>query len=157
MADGAGVSLTPLSYEFPTGPPGAIEGNWVVLEVDASAEEGSWSARAACLTTWEAQEVAPWLREVAAGRVIPTLAGPDGVEQPEFTFMEPSLAFSVAPSDDSRVHIRVHLTHTLAAPWLDVDERCETWQHFVELRLTDLQLLHAASVWEEELSAFPPR
>ena len=55
--------------------------------------------------------------------------------------------------------IRAHceMTHTLAAPWLDVDERCETWQHFVELRLTDLQLLHAASVWEEELSAFPPR
>jgi hypothetical protein len=151
------LCLTPVAYEFPTGPPGEIEANWLVVQVDVRADKASWSSRAACLTTWEARDVAPWLRRVVAGVVSPTLAGPDGLQKPNLTFIEPSLAFSVAPSGDSRLQVRVHLTHTLAAPWLDVDERCQAWEHFVELQLTDQQLLNAASVWEEERRTFPPR
>ena len=67
---------------------------------------------------------------MAAGSVAISVPDADGEITPDLTFLEPALAFSLAPSEDKLKHLRVHLTHGLSPPWLDIDEALNTWSFF---------------------------
>lgn len=151
--DGTFVALRPVSYEFPV----PDECDWLVIEVSATTTAGTWSSRDACLMTPEAPGIGEWLRAVASGSVPTSVPDADGDITPELTFLEPALAFSLAPSEDKRRHLRVHLTHGLAPPWLDIYDALKTWAYFVEVPMTKPDILAAASAWQTEMMSFPER
>jgi hypothetical protein len=155
--DGTYVILLPAAYEFPDDSSAVLEFDWLVIEVNATTADGAWSSRDACLTTGDGPSIGEWLRSVTAGSIPVTLRDADGDITPDLTFLEPALAFSLAPSDDDLKHVRVHLTYGLAPPWLDVDERINMWKFFVEVAMTEAQILAAARSWETDLIAFPQR
>jgi hypothetical protein len=101
--------------------------------------------------------VGEWLSSVTAGGVAATLPEDDGSVTPSLSFIEPSLAFSLAPSDDGLRHLRVHLTYGLAPPWLDDDERLVPWEFFVAITMSDEELLAAVETWQSDLEPFPER
>ncbi|HMK95923.1 MAG TPA: hypothetical protein VK425_00160 [Acidimicrobiales bacterium] len=156
-ADGTSVALVPVGYEFPEATSGSMEANWLLVDLTATTERGTWSSRDACLTTGEAAAVDRWLRSLAAGGVPVSLPDADGEITPGLSFLEPDLAFSLAPGADGLKHLRVHLNYELAPPWLDMDERCALWRFFVELALADADILAAAAAWKAELALFPGR
>ena len=78
-------------------------------------------------------------------------------DRPSWTFLEPSLAFSVGSYENQGVRLRVHLSHLAAPPWQDFDERLNTWAFFVELDLDRSELVRAAAEWSNEADAFPRR
>jgi hypothetical protein len=67
------------------------------------------------------------------------------------------LAFSVAALIEDRVSLRVHLTHLAAPPWLDIEEKLNTWAFFVELPVGIGGMKAAVADWNREAKAFPPR
>lgn len=150
--DGTFVALRPAAYEFPV----ADECDWLVIEVSATTTAGTWSSRDDLMTP-EAPGIGEWLRAVAAGSVPTSVPDADGDITPDLTFLEPALAFSLAPSDDKLEHLRVHLTHGLAPPWLDIDDTLNTWAYFVEVAMTKPDILAAASAWQTEMTFFPER
>jgi hypothetical protein len=155
-SDGTSVILRPVAYEFPDSHD-AVECDWLVIEVSATTTDGTWSSRDACLTTRDAPGIAEWLRGVAASSVPASLPDADGDITPDLTFLEPALAFSLAPNDDGLKHLRVHLTYGLAPPWLDIDDALNMWSFFVEVALSDTEILAASDAWRAELVPFPER
>jgi hypothetical protein len=154
--NGTYISVVPVAYQFPEST-SKDEFDWLVIEVNAGAASGAWSAQDACLTASEAWKVGEWLSSVAAGEVAPTLAEEDKGITPSLSFIEPSLAFSVAQSDDGFRHLRVHLTYELAPPWLDEDEKLVPWEYFVVVAMSQEDVLTAARSWKSDLAAFPER
>jgi len=152
--DGTFVVLRPVAYEFPADKGVAIECDWLVIEVSATTTAGTWSSRDACLMTPEAPGIDEWLQAVAADSVPTSVPDAEGDITPDLTFLEPALAFSLAPSDDKLKHVRVHLTHGLAPPWLDIYDALNTWAYFVEVAMTKPDILVAAGVWQREMIFF---
>lgn len=83
------------------------------------------------------------------------VTGPD--DDPSLTFVEPSLAFSVASYGDQSIRLRVHLTHLAAPPWQVIDDKLNTWTYFVELDVDRSEIVRAAEDWSSETIAFPRR
>jgi hypothetical protein len=154
-SDDQSVSLTPVGYEF--GGTGsnvtAVSDDWIVIDGEIKATQGNWTFRDSSLLAVECLGLGKWLTEVADFKV-PTTE-PD--EDPTLTFLEPSLAFSVAAYVEESVSLRVHLTHLAAPPWLDLDEKLNTWTYFVELPVGIGGMQSAVSDWNREAKAFPPR
>jgi len=63
--DGASVELRPTRYQFPAEPPepGDWDANWLEVHGRVRTTAGvTWTFDDPCLTTWEAEELATWLR-----------------------------------------------------------------------------------------------
>jgi len=144
----ASISLVSASYEFP---PESDSPEWLVIHGHVSTLDGSWNLQAAIMTTGESMALGEWLLSVAAEE-IPAAAGDD----PTFTFLEPSLAFSVA-SYGPTTRLRVYLSHDCAAPWLDIDDQLRLYAYFLELTLSPAAIEASARSWIEEIQAFPTR
>jgi len=67
--DGIVVELSPLRYQFgSSSTPRDWDANWLIIAAAVRLSDGrSWSFADPCLTTWEARELASWLRGVLAG------------------------------------------------------------------------------------------
>ena len=162
--DGAGVELRPVRYQFPSirprvSPRKASEerdwdANWLIVRGDVRMVDGRrWSFEDPCLTTWEASELADWLRRVASGHVPPS--PPGDIEK---LFTEPNVAFSLEGRDDGRVRLRVHLSLEALPPWSrDSADRPEVLAFFVVVDLSTQELTTAASEWTVELAPFAER
>nr|BFD41362.1 hypothetical protein FFPRI1PSEUD_28610 [Pseudomonas sp. FFPRI_1] len=62
-------SLEVCSYEFPSASD-SDDANWLLVEVQVEDGEGvSWSAKEACLRTFELVELLDWFRSVLVGRL----------------------------------------------------------------------------------------
>jgi hypothetical protein len=121
------------------------------------ADGKSWTFEDPCLTTWEAQALGNWLREAAAGTVP---VSPFGTGEPEghlLVFTEPNLAFSVESRSSGQVGVRVHFSLEAAPPWLDGDQRTDTFDHVVLIRLPAAELADAADSWTRDLAQYPER
>jgi hypothetical protein len=84
--NGSFVTLVPVAYEFPNHNAGAIECDWLVIELSAATAEGNWSSRDACLTTGDAPGISKWLRSVADGCVPISVPEADADITPDLTF-----------------------------------------------------------------------
>jgi hypothetical protein len=159
--DGAAVELRPTGYEFPrpTGQPGDWDANWLVVhgEVRTAAGE-AWAFDHPCLTTWEARELARWLRAVAAGDVSATEA-PTEDSAGMLVFTEPNLGFSVASSGAEDVVVRAHLSleAVVGRPGADLDASYDLYAFSLPLRVGRAHLVAAAQEWEQGLARFPER
>jgi hypothetical protein len=155
--DGSSLALSLVAYEFPEAPLDSFERDWLLVAVTAQCPKGSWSRQDACLLDGEAPMIAHWLRSAASGLTSPIQRDAENEGTPDLTFVEPALAFTLASSHSNLRHLRVHLTHGLAPPWLDVNEALATWQFFVELVMTDAELLTAADEWDKEFRGLQDR
>lgn len=149
--NGQSVRLTPVDYEFSD--VNEVTADWIVIDAEITSDNGDWRFRDASLLAVECVELGSWLSEAAESQVPTT--GPD--EDPALTFIEPSLGFSVASYGDRTVNLRVHLSHLAAPPWQDIDDKLNTWTFFVELLIGLNDVRSAASSWNREAAAFPPR
>lgn len=160
--DGAAVQLEVLGYEFPA-PAGKLterdwDANWLLVKGTITpGDRRGWSFTDACLTTFEARELADWLRGVALGEIRPA---PFDVERwgdgGLLWFTEPALGFSLADSSADQVTIRVHLSSEALPPGVSADQ-LEIYEYFVIVQATSADLALAVDDWLKELAAFPVR
>lgn len=158
--DGAEIELRPLGYQYPSingSGPHDWDANWLVIRGDIRLpDERRWHFEDPCLTTWEAAELAAWLRSVAAGEVkaSPSPAG----EEHLVVFTEPNLGFSLAATTEGTRSVRVHFSleaRPLWAPPPGVD--ADLFGFFVTVSTTVADLTRAVEEWEREQARFPPR
>ena len=151
---GQSVRLTPIKYEFggPTSADTPFD-DWIVIEGEVVSGQGTWTFQDAALTAAECPVLGKWLMDAAHAEVPPTKSDDD----PTLTFIEPSLAFSVASYGDHLVNLRVHLGYEAAPPWQDIDEKLSMWTFFVQLSVGIGDLEAAAVDWNREAENFPPR
>jgi hypothetical protein len=153
--DGESVSLAVVSYQFPGETSEYWDSNWLVIAGAIRASHRRWKFRDACLTAGEARGISTWLRSAAANEIEPSTLDPELGWSPSLVFVEPNLAFSVAPVDG--LVIRVHFSLESAPPEFTFEQRAEIWQFFVDLPVTSSTLLSAAHEWDDELRSFPVR
>lgn len=156
--DGTEIELRPVRYQFPAtvgSEPGEWDANWLVVRGRVRLADGQhWRFEDACMTTWEAEALARWLRRVAADEVIasPFPAG----EGHLLAFTEPNLAFSLAETRDEFRTIRVHFSFEASPPW-EPEPYAEVNAFFVPLTTTVPELASALGEWDRERAVFPPR
>ncbi|MGZ4507424.1 MAG: WapI family immunity protein [Blastococcus sp.] len=140
--DGASVELRIAGYEcpdvdLPDDADPEWDLNWLVVEGRGRTADGdTWSITEPILTTWEARQLAVWLRVVVRGRIRRYRRRRNGM----LTFTEPNLAFALRRHDGEDVVLRVRVGHAAVA-----------------LHLTTAALRGALADWERELSAYPRR
>jgi len=159
-ADGPAVQLELLGYEFPAPARKVTErdwdANWLRVRGTMTPDDRrGWSFTDACLTTFEARELADWLRGVTLGEVQPSPLE-DGSMEGLLSFTEPCLAFGVASLSAEDVVIRVHLSLE-ALPERVSATRPELYEYYVEVRMPLPELAVAVEDWCRELSAYPVR
>jgi len=138
-------------YEFP-GATFGEDADWIVID-GKSPQFRDWTFQDAALLTADCPLIRKWLLHAADSQVPVTKPH----EDPSLTFLEPSLAFSVASYGDQVVTLRVHLSHQAAPPWQDIYDKLNTWTLFVELPMGIGELQAAAADWNREAEAFPRR
>jgi hypothetical protein len=153
--DGESVSLAVVSYQFPGETSEYWDSNWLIIAGAIRAGHRRWKFRDACLTAFEAPGISAWLRSAAANEIEPSTLDPEVGWSPSLVFVEPTLAFSVAPVDG--LVIRVHFSLESAPPEFTFEQRVDIWQFFVDLPVSSAALLSAADEWENELRSFPVR
>ncbi|QGV82311.1 WapI family immunity protein [Streptomyces ficellus] len=158
------LELRPLRYQFPTATGDPHDDNWLVVRASVTTPDGARSLTDPCLLTDEAQQLAAWLRAVAAGRVpaagraaAPRQPGGEDGLSADLTFIEPVLAFRLAGRSEDTAVLHVHLSAAGEPPWQECDEGADPRQPAVEVRLDTAALLHAADQWERALAPFPRR
>ncbi len=154
--DGTFISLSPVAYEFAATSRDRWVRNWLVIAGKVDSEKGQWTFRDTALTAFEAKEIGPWLRGAGNGSVPISHVDPDGEVEPDLSFTEPSLAFSVSGRESDAVGLRIHFSHGTASPQLDFDERFAQ-RFYIELTMGPDDLTDAAAQWEHELKSFPER
>ena len=139
------------------------DANWLVISGEVKTPDGGfWSFRDPCLTTWEAQRIIAWLRDVATGQMRP-LTGSAEPERSDIdhyehsgwlSFTEPHLAFTNTRLEGQLVELQVAFNVEAAPPWARPGRpRCTQ----VTLETNSAQLCAAAMSLESQLAAFPPR
>jgi hypothetical protein len=77
----ARIELQIASYQFPAitaHGQHAWDANWLTVSGIVTPADGkTWSFNDPCLTTWEAEKLRSWLRDVAAGTIPPSPLGTD--------------------------------------------------------------------------------
>ena len=133
-----------LRYEFPRIEQDKWDSNWLMIEVVASNQDGSFYGVAPCLLTWEVKRLIAWLKELKSiGKVTD-----------EFSSMEDQVVFHF----DTQTHrLKVFLYHR----WRQVkllgkfaDDLYEIW---LEFPLSELNLGLAIHQLETQLAQFPER
>lgn len=149
---GASLDLGIEGYQFPSleanvmaGNDRDFDANWLVVAGQARTADGTvWRFQDPALDTYEAVELARWLRAVVA-----ETAPPGWLE-----FTEPNLSFAVESYGESQVRLRVRLEQECAEP----PTIKRQWQ---QSRLTidtdKRQLEEAVAALEKQLAEFPPR
>lgn len=159
-SDGPAVRLVPLGYQFPARAAKVTErdwdANWLRVRGTVTPDDRrGWSFTDACLTTFEARELADWLRGVTVGEVQPCPFEAGNMEG-LLSFTEPCLALSLASLSAEDAVIRVHLSLE-ALPGRLSAMRPELYEHYVEVRMSPPALAVAVEDWCRELSAYPVR
>jgi hypothetical protein len=139
---GYGIELRIVGYEFPDcGDGGEWDSNWLVIEGKVVHPEGEWAFHEPCLTTWEVDGLACWLRSIARGE--------DAA--PEFDPLEINLSFVLDRMSSPPV-IRV-ATDFAGAP----DSLSEARPVHLEFPVDPEQFLEAARSLHQQLLDYPER
>lgn len=158
--DGAAIELRPLGYQHPSNRasgPHDWDANWLLIRGDVRLpDERRWHFADPCLTTWEAAELAGWLRSVAAGEVKASPFPAD--EEHLLVFTEPNLGFSLAASAEVTRSVRVHFSLEAMPRWASASEdEVDLYGFFVTVTTTVPDLLRAAEEWDRDRARFPAR
>lgn len=129
------------------------DANWLMVAGDVVDGDVAWSFRDPCLLTWDARELAAWLRSVADGSRRPEPIDPHGNGGGLLVFTEPNLAFNLHDRTPDGAVIRVYLSLEALPPGAET----KIFEYFVELPMTDDRVAAGLAEWEAELRQFPVR
>lgn len=150
------VELRIEGYQFPGSASAGRrdwDANWLVISGRVELPNGREHAFTdPCLTTWEARELAGWLRSVVAGDMQPS----PSTAPLNLAFTEPCLAFNLDQADTDVVALRIYLSLE-AEPPFTVEGRPGVFENYVRLLLSPEDLATAAREWDWETTAFPVR
>jgi hypothetical protein len=144
-ANGHGLELTLLGYQFPTVKDDYWDANWLTIRISAANDQGSWNATDASLLTGEVASLAEWLDAIVEERPAAR----------EIDFTEPNLSFELIEGND-RIRLRAWFELELRprwAPWEEVPQR----DLCVDLDVARDDLRAAAASLRDQLGRFPPR
>lgn len=148
--DGLFVDLRVSSYEFECGQSTSEwpdwDANWLMVHCEAWDGVESWAFDDPCMTTWEARELASWLR---------SLGNPDP-EAARLWLTEPNLTFELADASAGVTTLEVHFDAESRPPNCSSDDH-EGFGHRVRLIVPQADLVAAANEWDCDLAAFPIR
>jgi len=144
--DGTAVALTLIGYQYPHLETALYDSNWLIIRIDATNAQGTWTATSPCLLTYEVSRLADWL----------DAAADDRAERPVCTFIEPSLLFRVREAADGRRMLYVYLEVELRPPWMPSKYagQEDVWLAFV---LDVLNLPATARMLRMQLQRYPQR
>jgi hypothetical protein len=133
-----------VGYQFPELANVPYDSNWLNVRIDIQHPDGNWTAVDPALLTYEAQRLADWLRNLAAGRR----------DQGDICFLEPCLEFDVVASEGSSEALKVILAQEFRPPWFtSVDNE----EFELTFPLVAIALLDAAEQLEADLARYPQR
>jgi hypothetical protein len=166
--DGGYVELWPVAYQLDASTSELLDeeadlDDWLVIGCRVrTADGGEWSFVQPCLTTDEADRLASWLTQVAAGTVTVTPTAPGSTTAGLLAFTEPNLAFSLehANVEDGNVEralVRVHFSHESMPPCKPHHDWPDYHAYFLVLDISTDDLRAAAEQWRIENQAFPTR
>lgn len=154
--DGTFVDLTIVGYQFAagrsTGDNVDWDANWLVVHGKVWDGLRSWEFHDPCMTTWEARELAGWLRGLGNSHAKTVAdAEPDELR---LWFTEPNLMFALDATSQGITEFSVYFDAE-ARPSL-VDDSDDLGPR-VRLRIPQAEIATAVDAWERHLLDFPVR
>lgn len=141
---GQRLVLEPLRWEFSTGTNNDYDANWVVTRLKVTAPTQHWTAEAPAFLSWELQELAGWMRQVADA--------PEDADE-YWSCMELNLSLFVEGKKDPRIlRVVFELEYRPAGMSRDVDG--EFW---IDFQCRPEALMQFAGDLDRDLSEFPVR
>jgi hypothetical protein len=139
------VAVGLLGYQFPNLISEPWDSDWLNVQLDLTDADRAWSRVDPCLLTFEARELATWLREVAECSPSPGM----------LYFTEPCLAFEVVRENANSVVLRVFLSHEFRPPWAECPVAEDAYS--IDLIIARSDLLEASASLSSQLTLFPER
>ena len=125
------------------------DANWLVISIEVKAPDGDWRGRGPYLLQWEAEHLATWLEGMSRHAPFPSnLAFTD-----ELSFVEPNLRFEILGRPGDSPTLGIHFGIEFRPPWADKYHG----ESYIDLSLSDDDLLNAARTLRAELKEFPLR
>lgn len=146
--DGDSVVLEVLGYEFPQahGRMDRWDKNWLDIQGIVRVSGGrSWGFTHPCLTTFEAERLGSWLRDIRIGQATSMLF-----------FTEPLLDFQAEPTRDGSVKISIGLGHE-ASPPSELIQPGDARDFLVVVTLSLQDLDQAITDWDRACTKFSER
>lgn len=106
------------------------------------------------MTTWEARELATWLRALSDAN--PGTGSPADAEAVQFWLTEPNLVFALAAIGQGVTTIEVCFDAESRPPGCSSEDH-DGLGHSVRLKVPHAELAAAVAEWERDLRAFPIR
>jgi hypothetical protein len=144
--DGPSFELAILGYEFPELEEADYDSNWLVVRIDVTTPEGSWTATEPSLLTYDVKRLADWLDDVKNNQQMVD----------EIGFIEPLLWFKVLGGPFKGKNLRVYFGIEYRPPWARSRPAYEG-EIWPEFPLSEIDLNAAAQSLREQLSRFPQR
>ena len=155
--NGVSITLRPDGYQFPDAAQHDWDdANWLMIEGEVDSPDGAWRFRDPCMQTHEAQAFGAWIDAVSRGAVAVHEAG-DGNVWPEWTFIEPNVAFGVEGYEDEDVVLRVYFSLESAPEWAGDERRSAWYRFFLGCRMRREDVRSAGQTWLSELARWPER
>lgn len=154
--DGRYVELTVSGYEFAGGPSTPDEpdwdANWLMIAGKVWDGDQSWAFHDPCMTTWEAQQLASWLRGL--GNAHPATVESADPEELRLYMTEPNVMFELNRTSEGITTLDVFFDAESQPPSGLNDEGLG---HRVRLTMPQADVAAAANEWERELMSYPIR
>ena len=152
------VDLAVTSYQFASGQSRSEQAdwdaNWLMIRGEVWDGDQAWEFHDPCMTTWEARELASWLRGLSdANRA--TVAAADREER-RLWLTEPNLMFTLNGASQGITTLDIYF-NAESRPPSDSNDDDEGLGHQVRLTIPQADIAAAVSGWEEELAHFPVR
>lgn len=156
--DGHFVELIVTGYQFGSRQSRASDvdwdANWLMIRGRAWDGTHSWEFHDPCMTTWEARELASWLRGLGNARP----ATVEAAEPDEVTLWltEPNLTFTLNSASKDITTVDVYFDAESRPPTGSSDDG-EGRGHKVRLTIPQADVAEAVDHWDLELQGFPVR
>ena len=144
--EGTELRLDIRGYQFPTNEGDGWDANWLVVEIEATCEEGRWERTDPRLTVAEAQDLVAWLQSIAE----------DSDPPHELEFTEPNLRFHWELVDSGNVQVRVYFELEVRPPWSPSDAVGPP-DFWINITVSRDRLLAASHALGDQLRRFPAR
>jgi hypothetical protein len=152
------VEVTVTGYQFATGRSTSNEAdwdaNWLMIRGNIWDGTESWVFHDPCMTTWEARELATWLRGL--GGTSPATDAATEVDELRLWFTEPNLMFTLNRTSQGITTLDVYFNAESRPPTGSNDD-AQGLGHRVRLTIPQADIAAAVSGWEEDLTQFPIR
>ena len=159
--DGASIEIRPTAYQFSANPRAQVgtdwDANWLVVRGDVKTASGfRWTFVDPCLTTWEARELAAWLRGVVDGLVAPAHRLVQQCWAPSVHRAKHRAPFG-ALVKTQRARVRFHFSLDALPPWLDGRDRPGLFEYLLVFDVSTKDLAAAAEECDDDCKPFPVR